>query len=501
MFKNRRKTDLLLTAIESRSINKKVVKSHGFTGYTGNNPVFLAPGICISKDGVARNYHCKLPSIYKSYNLSKPAASKKLKRKVLKKVLRIFGLSLKNPTHGAVLLAWVMAGALSLIERPKCTIVVVGKSGTRKSSLAALGLNFAGTEFQTDNLVGNFFSTENSLEQMLLTLGGIPVVIDDFNPDENINISKKIEVLDRLVRAIGNGTFRLRKNEMDNSDIRPPSAALLITAEVVPKLDDSANARIFYSDIYPDDIDLKLLTELQKDAKDGVFMSVYATCIVYIISNRDEVAKNFFADKESAAKYLRDRYAVPKYRVAENFSSMMAAIKFILRLSVKYEAIPMDEAKTLYRDCIKAVALTTSRQNEIITTVNHLNGISNAFEMALLDGVCHFKDFHDGSVISLVNHSSGNIKDCSDSGFAGWLDRSTGDAYVDRDFDVAAITPYLSSSLSSLAQKGGSAFWRGIKQMGLLITTDPGRGRNSIRKTIRGEKRVVYHTRINLRNK
>ena len=67
---------------------------------------------------------------------------------------------------------------------PKFVLFLVGKTGSRKSTLAALMLSFFG-RFTATELPLSFRDTANSIIYNAFTLKDVPTVIDDFHPADN----------------------------------------------------------------------------------------------------------------------------------------------------------------------------------------------------------------------------------------------------------------------------------------------------------------------------
>jgi len=152
---------------------------------------------------------------------------------------------------------------------PKFVLLLEGKTGSRKSTLAALFLSFFG-RFTGAELPLSFRDTKNSVLDSSFTLKDVLTCIDDFHPagyGEEKELTGKAQA---FMRAYGDRTGRGRLNaDCSFKDSKPPQGNAIITAEFPPNIGESGTARYFALELKEGDVNLSLLTDLQRYAADG----------------------------------------------------------------------------------------------------------------------------------------------------------------------------------------------------------------------------------------
>ena len=154
---------------------------------------------------------------------------------------------------------------------PKFVMFLLGKTGTRKSTLAALFLSFFGS-FTPSDLPLSFRDTANSIIHHAFALKDVLTCIDDFHPCGKPEESKLTATAQAVMRAYGDRTGRGRlKSDASPLDSRPPQGNAVITAEFAPDIGESGTARYFSLELKEGDVDLDVLSLFQKEAASGVF--------------------------------------------------------------------------------------------------------------------------------------------------------------------------------------------------------------------------------------
>ena len=154
---------------------------------------------------------------------------------------------------------------------PKFVLFLIGRTGTRKSSLAALMLSFFG-RFTAADLPLSFQDTANSILYHSFALKDVLTCIDDFHPATKYEEQKQTATAQSILRAYGDrvGRGRLR-SDASPMDARPPQGNAIVTAEFPPDIGESGTARYFALELNPTDVDLNVLSFFQTQAADGVF--------------------------------------------------------------------------------------------------------------------------------------------------------------------------------------------------------------------------------------
>jgi hypothetical protein len=154
---------------------------------------------------------------------------------------------------------------------PKFVLFLVGHTGTRKSTLAALFLSFFG-QFTNGDLPLSFRDTANSILHNAFTLKDVLTCIDDFHPAGKDEERKLNSTAQSVMRAYGDRTGRGRlRADSTLMESRPPQGNAIITAEFSPDVGESGTARYFALEIKENDVDLDCLTVYQNEAEKGGF--------------------------------------------------------------------------------------------------------------------------------------------------------------------------------------------------------------------------------------
>lgn len=178
--------------------------------------------------------------------------------------LRLLEIGPKTITYP--LWASMYAAPLAEIAYPAFVLFLVGPSGSKKSTLAALALNHFG-EFSDTELPCDWLGTANSIERILFQAKDVPLVIDDYNPSADANQNRMQEAaLTRVIRHVGNrqGRSRLRSDSTLMETYRP-RCLVITTGEQGPSV-RSTVARTVLLELQSASIDTKRLTLAQKES-------------------------------------------------------------------------------------------------------------------------------------------------------------------------------------------------------------------------------------------
>ena len=179
---------------------------------------------------------------------------------------------------------------------PKFVIFLTGKTGSRKSSLAALILSFFG-RFTGTELPLSFRDTVNSILHYTFALKDVLTCIDDFHPAGRQEETKLTASAQGIMRAYGDrsGRGRLRA-DASPMEARPPQGNAIITGEFPPDIGESGTARYFGLELHDGDVNLDELTFYQHRAAEGVLqrcMYGYLEWLKESFLRNDETVEDF----------------------------------------------------------------------------------------------------------------------------------------------------------------------------------------------------------------
>ncbi len=152
---------------------------------------------------------------------------------------------------------------------PKFVLFLIGKTGSRKSTLAALMLSFFG-RFTASELPLSFRDTGNSIIHNAFTLKDVLTCIDDFYPGSAQEEKKLTATAQSIMRSYGDRQGRGRlKADATPMEPRPPQGNAIVTGEFPPDIGESGTARYFALELREGDVDLQTLSAFQKEAAKG----------------------------------------------------------------------------------------------------------------------------------------------------------------------------------------------------------------------------------------
>ena len=152
---------------------------------------------------------------------------------------------------------------------PKFVLLLSGKTGSRKSTLAALMLSFFG-KFTASELPLSFRDTANSILHNAFALKDVLTCIDDLHPSSRMEEQKMNGTAQAIMRAYGDRTGKGRlRSDSTLMESRPPQGNAIITAEFAPDIGESGTARYFALELKESDVDLRNLSSYQREASKG----------------------------------------------------------------------------------------------------------------------------------------------------------------------------------------------------------------------------------------
>ena len=220
----------------------------------------------------------------------------------------------------------------------KFVLFLVGKTGSRKSTLAALMLSFFG-KFTASELPLSFRDTSNSILHNAFSLKDVLTVIDDLHPSSRQEEQKMNGTAQAVMRAYGDrtGKGRLRADSTP-MESRPPQGNAIITAEFAPDIGESGTARYFALELKEKDVYLETLTAFQKEAANGTLqrcMFAYNEWLRESFLFSDESVQKFQKYLHSRFLYYRDSFRSNGIhchgRVPETVAHLQIGMEFLLR--------------------------------------------------------------------------------------------------------------------------------------------------------------------------
>lgn len=182
---------------------------------------------------------------------------------------------------------------------PLYLLFLVGRTQTRKSTLAALLLSFF-VEFSASTLPCSFKDTANAIEKKGYILKDTLNVVDDYHP---VMTSRERQTMDTIMQSLSRGYGDRKGRDRMNSDISlressAPRGNVIITGEDIPNIGQSGIARNFIIELTPDVVPLsEYLNRSQQFAQDGYykqFMREYISWLIPQTENLPQKLKSRF---------------------------------------------------------------------------------------------------------------------------------------------------------------------------------------------------------------
>lgn len=174
---------------------------------------------------------------------------------------------------------------------PAFSTFLVGGSGARKSTIAALILSFFG-RFTALSLPASFNDTVNYTRKKAFDLKDMLLVVDDYHPEGNLQDRKKMEgMAQQLSRAFGDRSQRGRLNaDRTLAESMPPRAMCLISGEDMPAIGESGTARYYVINIGKEEIPADAnMTQLQHMAANGALAHMMRMYIEWLTPQMDDL--------------------------------------------------------------------------------------------------------------------------------------------------------------------------------------------------------------------
>ena len=235
---------------------------------------------------------------------------------------------------------------------PKFVLFLVGKTGSRKSTLAALMLSFFGM-FTASELPLSFRDTANSILHHTFALKDVLTCIDDYHPAGRQEEQKLTATAQSIMRAYGDRTGKGRlRADASPMESRPPQGNAIITAEFPPDIGESGTARYFSLELKGSDVDLQVLSSFQREAAEGSLqrcMYGYLRWLKERFLSNPDTEQEFISMLQTWFQQRRDRFQVSNIRchgrVPETVAWLQLGMDMFLRFLNEQGICAEDECK------------------------------------------------------------------------------------------------------------------------------------------------------------
>lgn len=264
-------------------------------------------------------------------------------------------------------------------HEPKFILSLIGRTGSMKSTVAALMLSFFGN-FTATELPMSFHDTANSILYNAGMLKDVLTCMDDYHPTTKKNGEAMRQNMQILVRGYGDRTTRERLTpDVRLRESQVPHGNVIVTAEYVPDIGESGTARTFIIEMQPNSLDLSLLTEVQALAAEGLLqrcMFAYIEWLKYTyLENQDTVAefahslKNVYSTiRTSFREELQQSKIVFHDRLPDTLTSLHIGFQMMLLFLEKMALMSAETSQAYLSEFGNILMMLAAKQSEAVVT-------------------------------------------------------------------------------------------------------------------------------------
>jgi hypothetical protein len=324
-------------------------------------------------------------------------------------------LSLAEPKIIVPLLSAVYRAPLAVLHYPTIMIWVYGETGTFKSTVAALMLNHFGGSFRYDSLTDNWYSTANAIERGISLAHDTLYIIDEYAPETTASASDNIKQKAlRLIRSIGNGTYRNRlNNDATLKEGYPPRAMVISTAEQVPPEVQSGTARTFLVEFKKGCVDKKELAKCQKESYE--LQKAMRGYIEWLQPQMNELKIKI----DQMYDFYREKLVFGNHqRTTENAIHLIVGWTMFLQFALDTETITKEQHDELLQLGIDALSTASEDEAEIVEETSPVHEFFSALKTRIITGKYYLKNRKDES----INHKYRSDDFDKNAVLLGWID-------------------------------------------------------------------------------
>jgi hypothetical protein len=475
----------------SGKVQRRTVYAHTGWRKIGDSWFYLHAGGAIGRDGLVADVPVLLPEPLQRFDLPAPPQGEAL----VDAVRASLGLLRLGPHR--VTFPLLAAPYRSVLGDCDFSEFLDGPSGSFKTEAAALVQQHFGATMDARHLPGNWASTSNSLEGLAFAAKDAVLVVDDFSPSgSSADVQRSHRDADRLLRGQGNGAGRQRmRADATLRPPKPPRGLVLCTGEDIPR-GQSLCARVFFQNVSPGDLGPQppapnpTLTACQRDANAGKYAQALAGFLRWLAPQYGAVRARIQAE----AAELRDRALADGQhaRTPAIVGSLAVGFRYLLEFARSIGAVSASEREELWERGWRAFreAAAASGSNSAIAEPAGL--FLRLTSAAVSSGRAH-----------LANADGDPPPEAKRWGWrrqgSDWEPQGRRIGWVNDD-GVYLEPEAAYAEACGLAHQQGESFpvaartlRRRLNDKGLLITTEQGRGKLTVRRTLEGTRREVLH--------
>jgi hypothetical protein len=349
------------------------------------------------------------------------------------------------------------------------------------------------------NLPGNWNSTANALEKQTFLTKDTIFVIDDFNPVGTLAEKQAMHSkADRLLRAQGNKTGRARMRA--DGSLRPeyyPRGLILTSGEDIPQ-GHSLRGRMMILEIAPGKVNLEVLTQVQRDAADGLLAQAMSAYLQWLAPQLESYRRKLPAIQEHYGTLVRTELGNARVhaRTPDIVASLMAGLSVFSTFAEEVGVFGALSGEKFLDRGLGSLLETAKAQSQHLRSEDLTQMFFRLLMSAIDSGAAH------------IAHVQGN-EPPENAITWGWRRKGGGSGVKEYQPMGSKISWVLGQNvylepeaayaeIQNLARAQGTSFpvtahmlWKRLAEKRLLASIDP--DHNAIRRRINGKRPRVIH--------
>lgn len=300
---------------------RRVVYTHTGWREVAGEWVYLHADGGIGPEGARTDIQADLRGSLNEFRLPAPPEAAEL-HEALK-----LSASMVDAGYAGVTLPIFAAIWRAAISTADFSIFLVGKTGTYKTSFAALAQEHFGSTFSRRHLPAGWQSTANQLEEMAFRAKDSLLVIDDFRPATHQADRELQQKAERILRAQGNRAGRGRL-WADGSErpVHEPRGTIFSTAEDYVWL-ASLESRTLLLRIARGQLSQERISALHQAGAAGVFAAAMAGWVHWLAPRLTEVRRRLERRAEEIQQDFQSGFSHIHGRSAEMLGELQATLE------------------------------------------------------------------------------------------------------------------------------------------------------------------------------
>lgn len=459
---------------------------------------YLSASGAIGEDGLNPDIRIELGEGHlQRYALPAPADNP---RQIAGALFRLLDIAPQNRAVGVSLFCGVIRAALGECLPIDFSLFLLGQTGSQKSECAALALGCFG-DFNARTFPANFTDTENDLEHKAHQAKDAVFVVDDFAPSVNQQEANKLHSkAERLFRSVGNQAGRGRRNaDMTGKPAYFPRGLLIATGEDIPK-GASLLGRLLIIELRRGDVDLSLLSDFQRRARNGELVGIMAAFSQWLAPRIAELKRSFPEKVRDIRDAVQGRFPQSHPRAPDIYAPLYAAAEVYIEFAQSVDAIGATSAGELIDKIDETLKIVVLEQKQYQKNADEVERFIALLRAAFSAGECHVSDHLKQGPPELLPFVWGWRKPNEDAAVVGygqligWVNQSKGELWLEPEAVFKVVQRFASAQNDPMLMQKAT-LWKRLLDRGLLadceLSQQTGAKRADVKRTAAGTRHRV----------